>query len=197
MSDNIDFKALWQQLGATPPDAAQVIQKAQHFRRRQRKQIVVSNLLLLFTGITIGAIWWYFQPQLWTTKLGIVLIIIAIIMVVVVQNKLLPLLFQENSALDNRQYLELLRQLKYKKTHLQNRIMGIYFVLLSLGLALYFYEYTLMMSAFAAGLCYGMTALWILFNWLYIRPRVINRQQEALADLQKHFEALEAQFKEA
>ncbi len=191
---NIDLKALWQQPTPEPPAVQTVINAAQRFQRRELLQLLFTNIALLATCVFIAWIWWFYQPTYWTTKLGIMLVIFAMVLFIGFSTTLLPLLLKEDKQLSNQAYLVLLQQLERQKNKLQTRIMTAYFLLLSLGLALYFYEYTLLMPIHWALLCYGLTALWIAFNWFYLRPRILKKQKAQLSKLQAQFKALKMQF---
>ena len=56
------------------------------------------------------------------------------------------------------------------------------------------YEYASRMSALGASLTYGITLLWMLFNWFYIRPKQIKKQQEKINDLIEKFEEVNHQL---
>jgi hypothetical protein len=49
--------------------------------------------------------------------------------------------------------------------------MALYFILLGLGLVLYMFEYVLRMTLLDGLLTYGITGLWIAFNWFYLKPK--------------------------
>lgn len=194
MSDNIDFKALWNQQSPSPPPVQTVIKRGQQFKKRKWYQLIGLNLLLVITCLFILSIWIYFQPQLMSTKIGIILAILAMVLFIGFQNALLPFLKKEDASLDNQAYLNLLLNIKNQQVFLQTKIINAYFLLLSLGIALYLFEYVLMMS-FALGLCcYGISFLWIAFNWFYLRPRIIKKQNLELDELIEQFEQLNAQL---
>ncbi|MBZ4043437.1 hypothetical protein [Flavobacterium hibisci] len=50
------------------------------------------------------------------------------------------------------------------------------------------YEYASRMTILGAGLTYGITFLWILFNWFFIRPKQIKKQQDKINSLIQRFE---------
>jgi hypothetical protein len=83
-----------------------------------------------------------------------------------------------------------------KQNFLQKKILTAYFILLSAGLLLYIYEYARRMSAAGFFATYGITIAWVLFNWWYIRPRTIRKQQLQLNQLIDQLTALTKQFEE-
>jgi hypothetical protein len=194
MSDNIDFKALWSQQTPTPPPVQALISLAQQFKKRKWYQLIGLNLLLVLTSFFIIGIWIYFQPQFISTKIGISLSILSMLLFVGFQNALLPLLKNENSNLDNQAYLNLLLDIKKRQVFLQTKVIKGYFLLLFLGISLYLFEYIYRMP-FALGLlCYSSTFLWVAFNWFYLRPRVIKKQNLELNQLIEQFEQLNTQL---
>lgn len=196
MSNDFNIKNLWQQQHPPPPVIETVLQRAHRFKRRQIVQAVLSNLLFLGTSIFIGWIVWFYEPELWTTKVGVALVLLAMMLVIGFQTYLLPLLLQEHNHLDNKAYLKWLQQVEIQKNRLHKQLMSLYFVLLSSGIALYFYEYTLKMPPLWAWGCYGLTTLWIAFNWWYLRPRIIQKQQTELQTLQDALKNLIVQWEE-
>ncbi|MNR40078.1 hypothetical protein D3C85_1583390 [compost metagenome] len=56
------------------------------------------------------------------------------------------------------------------------------------------YEYASRMTVFYALITYGVTLLWIGFNWFYLRPKQIKKQQEKINQLIGKFEEVDAQF---
>lgn len=194
MNDNIDLKELWQEEPPTPPAITAVLKKATLLKRKQVYKLILVNLLLLSTCVLIGMIWYFYHPQFISTKIGIVLAILAMLLFVCFQNSLFLLLIKEDRNLSNRAYLALLLTIKEKQFFLQTTILNGYFFLLSLGIALYLWEYTLMMPLIGGILAYGGTITWILINWFYFRPKVIQQQTTELNLLIDKFEELNAQL---
>ncbi|MDR3679260.1 MAG: hypothetical protein P4L41_04780 [Flavipsychrobacter sp.] len=181
MNSDIDLKALWQQQPDMPaPDTKELFAKAAKLKMKTRNKIIITNILLAATCAFIVFIGEAYHPKMITTKLGILLMVIAMIMYLIVYNRLLPLLLKNNSETSISQYLQQFIRIKQKQEFLQKTILSIYFVLLSVGLFLYFIEVAGPMGTIGKAMVYGITALWILFNWFYIRPRTIKKQQAAL-----------------
>ena len=69
-----------------------------------------------------------------------------------------------------------------------------YFILLTIGVTLYFIEYASRGSLLFQVLAYGITFAWIIFNWVYIRTRTIKKQQRAINDIIERLEEVNRQF---
>ena len=77
---------------------------------------------------------------------------------------------------------------------METTMMNLYFILLSLGIALYMYEYTQRMSTFWGIFTYAITSIWILFNWFYLRPKQIKKQRAKLDAIIAKFEMVNNQL---
>lgn len=94
----------------------------------------------------------------------------------------------------NQGYLQKLIEIKRKQQFMQSKMLSLYFVLLGIGIGLYMYEYVVRMTILWAVFTYGLTLLWMGFNWLYIRPKQIKKQQSKINELIVKFEDVNNQF---
>ena len=108
--------------------------------------------------------------------------------------QILELLKKINETESNQQYLKKLQALKEKQLFMQTTILNLYFLLLSTGISLYMYEYIVQMTVLLGVFSYGITGVWILFNWFYLRPKQIKKQQSKLNDIINKFENIQAQL---
>ncbi len=192
-----DFRSLWQQQKVALPDMKTLLLKLESFRKAQLRRLVLTNILFLLTAAFVLFIWYYYQPQLVSTKLGIVLVVLAMAIFIFPGNKTFSVLNKLEEAQTNQEYLRHLVQLKKKQKQLHTTLLSLYFLLLSLGIGLYMYEYTLKMETVWAVLAYAMTGTWILLNCFYIRPKTIQKQQMKLQELIRKFESVESQLESA
>ncbi len=196
MNTNIDFKQIWNKQEATVPEIKELLKKATIYKRKSLIKLLLLNTTMILTSVFIGLIWYYFQPELVSTKLGIVLVILAMMIQLATSNRMLPNLFKSNAETTSKQYLQQLIELQKKQLFQQTTVMSIYFILLSIGLALYMYEYTLRMTLTWALVAYGITTLWIAINWFYFRPKAIKKQNKKMNILLDKFKEMTTQLSE-
>ncbi|MGH1519808.1 hypothetical protein [Chryseobacterium sp. JK1] len=196
MDSNIDFKNIWKQQTSNKPNLEELLGKLKKFRNENLRKLICSNLSLIATSLFIAFIWYYYQPQMISTKLGIVLVILAMIIFLAAYNRLFMTFYKIDSTQSNNEYLQRLYVVKNKQKFMQTTMMNLYFIMLSLGICLYLYEYTSRMTLFSACLAYGITLLWIAFNWFYLRPKTIKKQESKLDGLISKFEEINNQLKE-
>lgn len=196
MSANIDFKNLWKQQESEQPQLDNLLLKLKSYRNAGFKRLLITNSLLMATVLGIAFIWYYFQPQLVTTKLGIVLSITAMLIFLLAYNELYGSYKILSQSKSNMNYLNDLIRLKAKEKHIQTTMMKLYFILLSLGICLYLYEYVRLMSPFMGVSIYAVTLAWLIFNWVYLRPRIVKKQEEKIDTLIESFKRLNAQLDE-
>ncbi|UPK67614.1 hypothetical protein [Chitinophaga filiformis] len=194
MSNNIDFKALWQQQPVIEPDMKDLMNRLHQFKQSNIRRLIKTNILLIATSLFIGFIWYYYQPQFITTKMGIVITVLAMVIFLLVYNRMLALFNKIDNTSDNTHYLQNLILIKGKQRFLQHTMMNVYFIMLMAGISLYMYEYTSRMTMTAGIITYAVTLAWILFNWFYLRPKVVKKQQAKLDDLISKFEGINKQI---
>jgi len=192
--NNIYFKDLWKKQTVSQPDMQDLLSRVSVFKKVALRSLWMTNIMLLATSIFIIFIWIYYQPQLISTKIGIILIILAMMIYLLVYNKLFGKYKDIDATTTNHDYLQKLVLIKKKQQFLQTNMMSLYFVILSAGLGLYMYEYASRMTFLGAGLTYGITFLWILFSWFFIRPKQIKKQQDKINNLIQRFEEVTHQL---
>ncbi|WP_343615471.1 hypothetical protein [Flavobacterium sp.] len=194
-NDNtINFKDLWKKQTINQPDIQDLLTRVSKFKKAALRSLWISNILLGLTSAFIICIWIYYQPQFISTKIGIVLVILAMVIYLFVYNKLLSSYKNIDATQTNQEYLQKLIAIKKKQQFLQTKMMSFYFVMLTVGICLYMYEYASRMSVLGAGLTYGITLLWMLFNWFFIRPKQIKKQQDKINSLIEKFEEVNNQL---
>ena len=190
----MDFRELWKKQTATPASTDELFQKLKKLRKSQFNKMIFLTAALIVTSLFIIWVWVYYNPQMVTTKAGIILVILAMAIFGYSYNQQYPVLKQLDISKSNTEYLESLIALKRKQQHLNSTMLSLYFVMLSLGICLYMIEYTIMMSALWAIFAYAITLSWIAFNWFYLRPRTINKQQAKLDELINKFTEINNQL---
>ena len=194
-NNNIDFKDLWKKQTISQPNIEDLMARLKQFKKASLRSLLKTNILLFATSAFILFVWYYYQPQFISTKIGIVLAIVAMVMYVSVYNGLLNIYKDIDATQTNQEYLQKLILIKRKQQFMQSTILSWYFVLLLTGICLYMYEYAIRMTVFYALVTYGVTLLWIGLNWFYIRPKQIKKQQEKINELIAKFEDVNEQLK--
>ncbi|WP_433813950.1 hypothetical protein [Flavobacterium johnsoniae] len=192
--NNIDFKDLWKKQAISQPDMTDLLARVNKFKKTGLRCLWITNILLLATSVFIAFVWFYYQPQFISTKIGIVLVILAMLIYLMTYNKLLGNYKNIEANQTNHDYLQKLIEIKKKQQFLQTKMMSFYFIALTIGICLYMYEYASRMTALGAGLTYGITLFWMLFNWFYLRPKQIKKQQEKINSLIDKFEEINNQL---
>lgn len=182
MDTNIDFKNIWKQQTSNKPDMEELLGRLKKFKNENLRRLVVTNLLLIATCTGIAFVWYRYQPELATTKIGIVLVIAAMVIFLLAYNKLFMVFYKIDNTQSNSEYLQNLYVVKNKQKFMQTTMLNIYFIMLFTGLILYMYEYTSKMSFSSSAIAYIAIVAWAGFNWFYLRPRTIKNNRLNLTD---------------
>ncbi|UTX46756.1 hypothetical protein [Chryseobacterium sp. MA9] len=196
MDTNINFKNIWKQQTSNKPNLEELLGKLKKFRNQNLRKLIVANIGLIVTSLLIIYIWYRFQPQMITTKIGIVLVILAMVMFLFAYNRMFMVFYKIDQTQSNNEYLQSLYVVKSKQKLMHTTILNLYFIMLSLGICFYMYEYTSRMTLGSGILTYAVTLAWIAFNWFYLRPKTIKKQQGKLDELINKFEEINNQLKE-
>jgi hypothetical protein len=188
MDNNIDFKDLWKQQVVNPPNIEELLTKLKQFKRVSLRKLVITNVLLIATSAFIVFIWYTYQPEFISTKIGIVLVIFAMMVYLFVYNKLGAFYKTIDGAQSNTEYLQKLISIKAKLHFLQSTMLSLYFILLGSGLCLYMFEYTNRMTLFWGIITYAIMLGWVGFTWFYLRPKEIKKEQNRVNGLIAKFE---------
>lgn len=195
-NNNINFKDLWKQQTVSPPNMEELLSKLKHFKKISMRKLIKTNVMLVATSIFIGFIWFKYQPEFISTKIGIILMIFAMALYLFVYNKLASFYKTIDGNLSNGEYLQKLISIKAKQQFLQSSVLSLYFILLGSGLSLYIYEYASRMTIIWAVIAYVVTFGWVAFTWFYFRPKEIKKEQNRINGLITKFEAVNKQLEE-
>lgn len=196
MDTNIDFKNIWKQQTSPKPNIEELLNRLKKFKNENLRKLILANLLLIATCLSIAFMWYHYQPQLTSTKIGIVLVILAMVIFLLAYNRMFTAFYKIDNTQSNNEYLQNLYLVKNQQKFMQTTMLNLYFIMLLLGICLYMYEYASKMSSVSAILVYAVTFIWIGLNWFYIRPKTIKKQQGKIDELINKFEEINNQLKD-
>ncbi|WP_158730198.1 MULTISPECIES: hypothetical protein [unclassified Flavobacterium] len=196
MGSSIDFKDLWSKQTVSPPDINELLVKLKQFKNKGIRKLILTSILLVATIGFVAFIWYIFQPQLITTKIGITLTILAMLVFMFFYSKLAVSYKAIDGQQSNTEYLQNLIAIQVKQKFLQSRVLSLYFILLGTGICLYLYEYALKMPLYIAIATYFVTLSWFALNWFYLRPKQVKKERDKINDLISKFEVLTKQFED-
>jgi hypothetical protein len=194
MENNIDFKDLWKKQSISQPSINELLAKLKHFKKTSLRRLILTNAMLIATCVLILLIWYYYQPQFLSTKIGIVLNVAIMAIYLLVYNRLFDAYKELDNTDSNAAYLQKLIAIKTKQKFLQSKMLSIYFVVLGLGTCLYMYEYASMMSFLWGFFVYAVLLFWMGFVWFYLRPRQIVKENSKIDSLIDTFQRINNQL---
>lgn len=189
MMNDIDIKSLWKGQQAPVADLSVIRKKIKRFRlRRIGEAYAVITLMIL--AIVFGAIIWIcWTPLLTVTKMGIILLSIGFMLPALSYGRLLRLYYRLKIDSTNIDYIDNLLRIKKREYRQQHLILNLYFFFLSIGFALYGYEYTFFHSFYWGIIAYSILLLWIALNWFVLRPRIIRKRKHKFYDFMRYIES--------
>ena len=141
-NNDTDLQALWSKQTVPSANLQNIRQAIRCFRRRQIAFYLITGLLMLLTIGFALFIAFYFRPRLTSTYIGLALGGSAFLLALFSAGRSARLYHRLNDTCPNTQYLQALSSLRKQEYFHRHTMLTAYFVLLSLGLCLYMYEYT-------------------------------------------------------
>jgi hypothetical protein len=197
MNNFNELKSLWQQQAEnTAPSPEEISTLARKAQKRMMGKNLLSMSLLGLSVIIISSIITGAQFRYASTKLGALLIILAILGFIFLSSQLLRIMLRAaDITLTNEAYLKQLLRYQRKERFIQTKGMTAYYFLLSVGLAVYMYEFYARDHVFGL-VAYGVTFAWIAVNWFYLLPRSVRKQEKKLNDLIGMIQSISKQLQE-
>ncbi len=192
--DNLnELKAIWQTADTSDlPQAKEIKAISKNYQQKTLvKKAWLAVVTLLCSAVFVVSIFFY-QPALISTRLGQFFILIALAILIWSNFKSLSRIYKIRNC-SNQEFLKYLREVQlnriiyYKRT----QVLGMFFY--STGLLLYLYELVYRNTFWAIGL-YTLTIIFLLFSWLYVRPKAYQKRKEKFEPLLNHLEKLNNQM---
>lgn len=193
--DNLnELKAIWQTADTSDlPQAKEIKSISKNYQQKTLvKKAWLAVVTLLCSAVFVASIFFY-QPALISTRLGQFFILIALAILIWSNFKSLGRIYKIRNC-SNLEFLKYLREVQlnriiyYKRT----QVLGMFFY--STGLLLYLYELVYKNTFWAIGL-YALTIIFLLFSWLYLRPKAYQKRKKKFEPLLNHLEKLNDQLK--
>lgn len=195
-TENINFQDIWNKKNAEIPNIQEIKSTADKYKKKQLFSTICQLLSLSATAIMIIIIWNTIDFKMFTTILGIVLILVALALYIYLYSQNINVIRKINPSISNQEYLASLKKLQKQQLYMQTKGISIYYVLLTVGFAFYFYEFALRMSISGAILAYGLTFLWLAVAWFFLRPRQIKKQNAKISKVIDSLETIEKDLTE-
>lgn len=193
-----DIEAIWkQQKISTVPDVTAIIEKGNKEKKTLSKKISLQVILLL---ITVPVVIWVLVTnpfQKTTTFLGIAIVLLAVIGFSIIR------LYQVNwlrkidfTQTPNFVLQQLEKYYSFQKI-ISSKIMGIYFLLLNLGLGLYFIEVMAPMPTYAVVLSLSVYVIWLLIAYFVIGKKQKQKEFNRIDVLIKKMKEIETAYEKS
>ncbi|GAA5092744.1 hypothetical protein GCM10023210_22110 [Chryseobacterium ginsengisoli] len=196
METNYNFQEIWNSKKTEVPNIDEIKSKADQYRKKELLITIRRLLSLTVTAIVMIIIWNTIDFKMFTTRLGIILLLVALGLYIGLFSQNFNVIRKINPSINIQEYLASLKKLQQQQVYMQTKGIGIYYLIISIGFVFYFYEFASKMSWFGAVLTYGLTFIWFAVSWFFIRPRQIKKQKEKISVVISSLEKLEKSFEE-
>ena len=174
--DNLnDLKAIWLTAKTDDlPGSKEMLRIVKKFRNeRLRKKLLIIFVALFAIAMMVVTIF-VVRSTMITTILGEAFTIMAALILVFTNTRSMKR-FIDLKDCSNKEFIEFLEQTRRNQIYYYKKTQVAGMALSSVGLLLYIYE-QVYRSLLLSVIFYSITIIWILFLWLYLRPRSFKKQ---------------------
>jgi Flp pilus assembly protein TadB len=192
--DNLnDLKTIW--LTAKTdclPTADEMVRTMKTYRNRKllKKAALTAIAILLVALLVLTAI--YYPSTMATTRIGEACMLVAAIILLSSNINSLKRAYKLKNC-TNKECVEHLESGQRGRIRFYRKTQLIAFAFVSIGLLLYLYEMVYQNLAMSI-IVYSVTIVWLLINWLVVRPRAFKRQTKKFNEAMEKIEKLSKQF---
>lgn len=176
----LDFAKLWHAQQTTEPDIKDLQLKIAKYKKENVRKQIFANINLILTLSVLILIWVNLDQLKWSSKLGLSLIILAICISLFKFNKFYRKFNKLDQGTDSNTYLQKLLQIQVEQKNIQHKFINTYFIILGIGLAIYLWQFAVLLGSMNGIMIYAATFLWLGFVWFYLRPRITKKQEAKL-----------------
>jgi membrane protein YdbS with pleckstrin-like domain len=190
------IQSLWQSHSVEVKISSdEMLQQAKKEVNAIRNKSFFNIIGMMISFVAIAVLWLFFDFNSWTTHAGLTLFLSAIAVSTFTLYRSHRLLAQHDFTTDPNEFLNSLKSYQLSRYNLYSKMYWVYAILLSFGIAMYFFEILSYFDLWAQLLiilfCFG----WIIFCSTLVRKSVMKKEKERIALLIEKFERIENQFK--
>ena len=136
----------------------------------------------------------FFVFNYWVTYLGIGIILVTMVLYILMMIRDYRLISSRDATINPTDYLQHLKEYQRNRAEIYGWMYYVYVVMISVGLAMYFYEVLQNATKVFRAVAYSITGLWLLFCTTYLRKRFVSNEQEKLTLMIDRLIRLQSQF---
>ncbi|RYG09976.1 MAG: hypothetical protein EOO07_22960 [Chitinophagaceae bacterium] len=160
---------------------------------RTKSMLNIFGMSLSFIAV---ACLWLFDFQSWTTHAGIGILVIAIAVYTIILYNNYRIIAKSDFTINPNEFISQLKLYQLNRHDLYNKLYWFYAIALSLGVVLYFFELSSLLSFWVKVAFVTLSFGWMIFCSTLVRKAVIKKDKERIALLIEKFERISGQFKE-
>lgn len=196
MEEFKELENLWKQSETEVPAKNTDISKIKNNRMKLKNTYTKGAIILIVTGIGILILMTTFDAKIKTAPIISSMIIISI--TCFLQAGLMLFTAQKISKIDETQtpgmHLKQWQNFRLFQKKQRHWNMPVYYVLLSIALAVYMYELLKTVDLWKMILAFAITYSWMLFAYFYLGKKEVKKQDAKLDGIIAELKSLENQF---
>lgn len=194
MKEFDELISVWKEQKANSLSSEQVLSNINAKRNKMALKLFLSVLLMLLSVVVMILVWVSIDFKQISTHLGITLMVTLVFIYAIIMLKGVLTIKNNNNLLTPKEHIQQLKEIKKSQLLMSKYYINIYFLVLLLGLLLYYNEVLAEASMMFKIIAYSITIAWLLYAQFVMNKKTTQKNQAKLDEMISSLENIEEQL---
>lgn len=194
MKEFEELISVWKEQKENKLSAEQVLSTINAKRNKMAGKLLLAVMLMLLSVVVMVVIWMQFDFQKWSTHIGLSMLVSLVFIYSLIMLKNTWSLKNNNQLLSPKEHIVQLKKAKLQQHIMSKYYIKIYFVILFVGLMLYYNEVIGEASLLFKIITYSLTIAWLLYAQLVLNKKTTAKNNAKLEEMISLLEKIENQL---
>lgn len=194
MKEFDDLMSVWKEQKLNTLSVEQVLAGINTKRNKMALKLMFAVIAMLFSIVVMLSVWIFLDFEKFTTHLGLSLLVSLVFIYSMMMLRNTFVLRNSNKLLSPKEHIVQLKKIKKDQQKMTNVYMKIYFVILLVGLLLYYYEVLAEASIALKIGAYSITIAWMVYAQFVIGKKQSVKNNAKLDEMISSLENIENQL---
>ncbi len=194
MKEFDELISVWKEQKANSLSSEQVLSNINAKRNKMALKLFLSVLLMLLSVVVMILVWVSIDFKQISTHLGITLMVALVFIYAIIMLRGVLKIKNNDNLLTPKEHIQQLKEIKKSQLLMSKYYINIYFLVLLLGLLLYYNEVLAEASMMFKVIAYSVTIAWLLYAQFVMNKKTTQKNQAKLDEMISSLENIEEQL---
>lgn len=194
MKEFDELISVWKEQKENKLSAEQVLSTINTKRNKMALKLLFAVILMLLSAVVMVVIWMQFNFQKWSTHIGLSMLVSLVFIYSLIILKSIRSIKNNNQLLSPKEHIIQLKKAKQQQHIMSKYYIKVYFLILFVGLMLYYNEVIGEASLLFKIVTYSLTIAWLLYAQLVLNKKTTAKNNAKLDEMISLLEKIENQL---